>query len=354
MKIAILNDTHAGIRNSSDIFIDYQEKFYRDVFFPYLNENGIKNIIHLGDYYEHRRYINFKALNANRHHFLEKLRDYGITMDIIPGNHDTYYKNTNELNSLKELLGHYMNEVNIVMEPRVLEYDSLRVGLVPWIAPDVEKESYDFLTNCKADVIGGHFELEGFEMLRGIPCTHGMKTDLLDRFELVISGHFHTKSQQGNIHYLGSQMEFFWSDAHDPKYFHILDTETRELTPVLNPVTLFERIYYDDSKDTDYLTLDVSHLNEKFVKVVVINKTDSFTFDRFLDRIQSQNIHELKIAENFSEFVGENVEDENVSVEDTESLLRTYIESVETSLDKDRIKNQVHELMKEAQTAEIS
>ena len=133
LKIAILNDTHCGIRNSSDIFIDYQERFYNEVFFPYLNEHGIKNIVHLGDYYEHRRYINFKALNSNRKVFLERLRSDGITMDIIPGNHDTYFKNTNELNSLKELLGHYMNEVNIVMEPSILDYDGLKLGLVPWI-----------------------------------------------------------------------------------------------------------------------------------------------------------------------------------------------------------------------------
>ena len=119
MKIAILNDTHAGIRNSSDIFMDYQEKFYRDVFFPYLRENGITQILHLGDYYDNRKTVNFKALGHNRKIFLEKLREYGITMDIIPGNHDVYYKNTNELNALKELQGHYMNEVNLVMEPTV-------------------------------------------------------------------------------------------------------------------------------------------------------------------------------------------------------------------------------------------
>jgi len=354
MKIAILNDTHAGVRNSSDIFIDYQEKFYRDIFFPYLLENNIKNIIHLGDYYEHRRFINFKALNSNRKVFLQKLRQYGISMDIIPGNHDTYYKNTNSLNSLKELLGHYMNEVNIIMEPRVIDYDGLKIGLLPWIAPDVEEESYEFLKNCKADIIGGHFELAGFDMYRGMPCTHGMNSDLLNRFELVLSGHFHTKSQQGNINYLGSQMEFFWNDAGDPKYFHVLDTQTRELSAIKNPITMYEKIIYDDSKNTNYIEMSLDHLDEKFVKVVVINKTDSFTFDRFLDRIQSRNIHDLKVQENFSEFLGENVLDENISIEDTESLLNSYIESVETSLDKNKIKTQMIDLMKEAQTMEIS
>jgi predicted phosphodiesterase len=84
MKIAILNDTHAGVRNSSDIFVDYHRRFFEEVFFPYLNEHNIKQILHLGDYYDHRKFVNFKALNENRKHFLEMLKLYGITMDIIP------------------------------------------------------------------------------------------------------------------------------------------------------------------------------------------------------------------------------------------------------------------------------
>lgn len=352
MKLAILNDTHCGIRNSSDIFIEYQERFYNEVFFPYLEEQGITNIIHLGDYYEHRRFINFKALNSNRKCFLEVLRQKGITMDIICGNHDTYFKNTNELNSLKELLGHYMNEVNIVMEPSVLEYGGLKLGLVPWICQDNEQQCHDFLKNCKADVIGGHFELNGFDMLRGVPCTHGMSSDNLQRFELVLSGHYHCKSNQGNIHYLGSQMEFFWNDAHDDKFFHVLDTETRELLPVRNPLTLFQKIHYDDSKQ-DYNEFDTTFLDKKFVKVIVLKKTDSFTFERFLDRIQQREIHGLQIQEDFSEFVGENVRDDGLEIEDTVSLLGSYVDNVETALDKERIKSQVLDLMAEAQTMEV-
>jgi len=352
MKIAILNDTHCGVRNSSDIFVEYQERFYNEVFFPYLLENNIKHILHLGDYYEHRRFINFKALNSNRKVFLQKLRDYKIAMDIIPGNHDTYYKNTNDLNSLKELLGHYMNEVNIVMRPTVLEYDGLKVGLVPWMAPDVEEETYAFLRNCEADIIGGHFELQGFDMYRGIPCMEGMTSESLSRFEMVLSGHFHTKSQRDNIYYLGSQMEFFWNDAGDDKFFHVLDTETREITAVQNRLKLFNKIYYDDTK-YDYKNADVKFLDNTFVKVIVLNKSDPLTFNLFLDRIQTRNIHELKIQEDLTEFSGERVSDENISVEDTKELLASYVDAVETVLDKERIKNKVFELMLEAQTMEM-
>ena len=352
MRIAILNDTHAGIRNSSDIFIDNAEKFYTDVFFPYLLENDIRHIVHLGDYYDNRKFINFRALNRNRHHFLKPLREHGITMDIIRGNHDTYYKNTGELNSLKELLGHYMNEVTIISKPTVMEYGSLKMGLVPWIDAENEKEAMDFLANAKCDWIGGHFDIQGYEMMKGIKCEHGLDRSVFSRFEQVLSGHFHTKSQQDNIMYLGSQMEFFWNDAHDPKFFHVLDTETRQLDAIRNPHTLHHRIYYDDTKH-DYLLYSLDEIDNKFVKVVVINKSDSFTFDRFIDRINNRSILELKIAENFNEFIGENVEDEEISVADTSTLLYTYIDAVDTDLDKDRIKTEMSNLMIEAQSLEI-
>lgn len=352
MKVAILNDTHCGVRNSSDIFLNYQERFYSEIFFPYLKEHNIKNILHLGDYYEHRKFVNFKALNQNRKVFLEPLRDNGITMDIIPGNHDVFYKNTNELCSLKELLGYFTTNVNIIMKPTVLDYDGLGVAVVPWINNANYKEYTDFIANCKAPMLGAHLELLGFDMYKGMPNPHGMTADLFKRFEMVMSGHFHTKSNKGNVHYLGSQMEFTWSDVDDPKFFHILDTETREITPVRNPITMFEKIVYNDEK-IDYNSIDVEQYRHKFIKVLVVNKTDLYQFDKFIDRLQSIELHELKIAENFEEFVGSSVDDEKVSLEDTKDLLDTYVDAVETDLDKDNIKMKLRELYTEAQNIEV-
>jgi hypothetical protein len=278
------------------------------------------------------------------------MRKHGITMDIIPGNHDVYYKNTNELNALKELQGHYMNEVNLVMKPTVVDYDGMAIALVPWINTQNEKESLEFLANCKADIVGAHLELQGFEMSKGMPCMEGMDRKHFDRFDMVMTGHFHAKSTQNNIHYLGSQMEFFWNDCNDPKHFHVLDTETRELTPVVNPITIYEKIYYDHENMRKFK--DLKYLDNKFVKVIVTNKGDPYEFERFIDRVQSQKIHELKIAEDFKEFTGENVSD-NVSVDDTETLVYDYVDSVNTDLDKGRIKKEISYLMKEAQSMEI-
>ena len=280
------------------------------------------------------------------------MRDMGMHMDIFPGNHDVFYKNTNEVNSLKEVLGHFMNEINIIMDPKVLEYGNSKIAMLPWMNSQNYKKSLEFVKNCSADILCGHLELEGFELMRGVTNKHGMSADIFSKFEMVLTGHFHTRSQKDNVTYLGSQMEFFWSDAHDPKYFYVLDTETRELEKVLNPHTLFEKVMYNDV-DIDYTDFNVDHFDNKFVKVVVVEKKDPFMFDKFIEKIQTRSVHELKIAENFSEFLGENVDDEDVSVEDTSELLDSYIDAVDTELDKDRIKKDMRSLLTQAQAMEI-
>jgi hypothetical protein len=168
-----------------------------------------------------------------------------------------------------------------------------------------------------------------------------------------MSGHYHVSSKRDNVWYLGSQMEFFWSDVNDPKYFHVMDTETREVKMIRNPYTMFEKILYDDSKE-DYTQKDVSFVDNKFVKIVVINRKDLFTFDSFVDKIQNRPIHDLKIAENFDEYLGENVEDESISLEDTSTLLDSYVDAVDTELDKDKIKVSMRQLLSEAQAMEIA
>jgi len=305
--------------------------------------------VHLGDYYDNRKAINIKALNHNRKHFLEPMRQLGMRMDIIPGNHDTYYKDTNNPNSLKELLGFFINEVAIIEKPTVLTYDSLKFALIPWINKSNYEETMDFVRSCKADILGGHLELSGFDMMRGLKNEHGMDPSPFKRFDMVFSGHFHTKSSIGNIHYLGTQLEFFWSDAGDKKHFHVLDTESREVTAIQNPNTLFKKIIYNDEK-YDYNS--VQDLTDKFVKVVVVNKTNPSMFEHFIDKIQDQNIHELKIAENFDDILSD-VDDAKVSLEDTATLLDSYVEALNTDLSKDKLKTDMRSLYNQAQALEL-
>ena len=344
MKIAIINDTHCGLKNGSDVFLDNAEAFYSNVFFPYLREHNIDTIFHLGDYYDHRRFVNFKALERNRHMFLDVVRDEGMHMSIIPGNHDVYYKNTNALCSLKELLGHYTDCVKIYMEPTDIDVDDLSIGLVPWITSDNENKCTEFIQNTKSQILMGHFELAGFKFMANANIkSHGMGTEIFNRFDAVYSGHYHTKSSQSNITYLGTQMEFTWSDAHDPKYFHIFDTETREMEPVRNPYTLYRKLYYSDDEQSDY-----SDVTGKFVKIIVGERKDHYLFDRYFDKVQAMNPQDLKIVDNVADISAETIEDEKINLEDTTTLLNTYVDALEVDHDKTKLKKMLSELYNEA------
>lgn len=354
MRVVILNDTHCGARNSSQVFIDYQERFYETVFFPYLLEHGIKTIIHLGDYYEHRKYVNFLALSANRKHFLEKLREYGIKMIIIPGNHDVYYRNTVDLNSLEELLGAYIEDgtITVYTKPTTIDLGNAKMDLIPWLTPDSEEDAMKFLDASKSQYVGGHFEFQGFEMNPGQYCTDGMDVQWTGKFLAVLSGHFHTKNSQNNVHYLGAQFEFNWADVNDPKYFHVLDTDTHELKPIRNHITLYTKILYDD-RVYDYNNFDADLITRRFVKVIVQpgGKTNSNMFDSLIARIQNSNAHDLKISESFDSLAGEHTEVEG-EFEDTITLSHAYIDNVETVLDKSKLKQMVTELYSQAMSLE--
>jgi DNA repair exonuclease SbcCD nuclease subunit len=355
MKVAIITDTHAGIKNGSGIFLDSAERFYSEAFFPRLLEEGITRILHLGDYFDHRKFVNFKVLSRNKEMFIDRLIEHGIHMDLIPGNHDVFYKNTNNLCSLKEILGQYSDAITIHMDPTVVQYGSLEVALIPWINPENHSEIMTFIKNVRAPFLGAHLELQGFEMMKGLPLSsHGMDASVFDRFESVLSGHYHTKSSKGNVHYLGTPYEMTWSDSNDPKYWHILDTETRTLSPVRNPITLFNKMRYDDSSASSNIReelekVDFSSVKGSFVKVIVGSKKNPFLFDKYIDAILANDPFDLKIVENLDGYLAENVDNGSIEITDTSTLLNTYVDAVETDLDRERIKSKLHQFYLEAQ-----
>lgn len=347
MKLAVISDTHLGVKNGSDIFLDYMDTFYTKVFFPYLVKNDIKRILHLGDYFEHRKYVNFKVLKRNYDMFISKLYEYDIHMDIIPGNHCVYYKNTNKLNSIETLLEQYSDRIHIHMDPKVINYDGLDVAVVPWMCKENEEKCIQFINTAAAPILMGHLELGGFQYMAGANVkSHGMDKKLFDRYEAVYSGHYHTKSTQDNITYLGTQYELTWSDAGDPKYFHVLDTKTRLMDSILNPNVLFQKIYYDGDNEPN-ITKD--QIEDTFIKVIVTNKKDLYAFDKFMEAIYDYKPYEVRIIENFDEYSGENVQDDSVKVDDTPTLLNSYIDATETNLNPDILKKMMQELLVEAQ-----
>ena len=353
MKIALITDTHAGGRNDSLIFDSYFKKFYDEIFFPYLKENEIKTVIHLGDVFCRRKYINFNILRSCKEYFFNPLRDNGITTHIIAGNHDEPFKNLGSINSPNLLLQEYEN-ITTYHSPVDIEIDGLSIALVPWIQAENYKESLEFINNTKSQIMMGHLELAGFEMHKGSIAERGtIDVKLLDRFDTVMSGHFHHKSRSRNIHYLGAPYEMSWSDYDDIRGFHIFDTETRELTHIQNPFYIFHKIYYDDSdKDLDTL-LDIADYSNCYVKLIVQEKTNPYWFDIYLDKLEKQGLANLQTIESA---IGMDFEDDDFmdQCEDTLSLLKKYCEQIEVSADKSKLSQFLERLYTEALDLECS
>jgi len=190
----------------------------------------------------------------------------------------------------------------------------------------------------------GHFELSGFEMMKGIPKYDGIDGKFLSNYTKVFSGHYHTASSKGNITYLGTPYELTWSDYKDPKGFYVFDTETNEVEFIKNPFSMYEKIYYNDEEQ---LEIDYNNFEEKFLKVIVVNKTDYSKFDTLIDNLYKINPAEIKIIEDMSEFESSSVDD-NLNLEDTMTLLSEYVDGIETDADKVKLKTLLRELYVEA------
>ena len=340
MKIALLNDTHFGVRNDSEAFRNYQLKFYNEIFFPYLEKNNIKTLVHLGDVVDRRKFINFQTASIFRDQFWNRLWDNKIDTHIIIGNHDTYFKNTNDVNAIENLYTSFdgINEPFIYTKPKVVDFDGVPILFMPWICDDTREQSMQMLNTAKADIVMGHLEIKGVEMQSGVINEFGNEKADFKRFERVISGHFHKHTDDGQIFYCGAQYEMTWSDYQDPKGFHIFDTETREIERVWNPNTIHKKIIYDDKKK-DYDNYDITPYHNHFIKLIVLNKTDDEKFDKFVERLYNEiTVHDLNIIEDYSD-IKASVRDDIVEMgEDTVTFLNNYVDQLETDVNKTKLK----------------
>jgi len=353
LKIALITDTHFGARNDNINFNEYFYKFYEGIFFPYLQQNNIKHCIHLGDVLDRRKYVSYRIAKDFRERFITPFNHLQVQLHMIVGNHDIYFKNTNDVNSLTELLSQKFNNVHIYAEAQEVDFDGFPILLMPWINAQNEIYAHGMIDDTRADTLLGHLEIDGFQMYAGHESQGGTPKSLFQKFDTVMSGHFHHKSDDGQIYYLGCPYEITWSDYNDPKGFHVFDTETRELHRVINPYKMFNKIYYDDSNE-NYEEHDVKQYRDQYIKLIVVNKKDLYGFDKFTDRLLQADCHEVKIIEDFSDLDANTVSDDIIeNTEDTMTLLGKYIDELNVNLNKDRLKNMMRSLYTEAQDLEL-
>jgi DNA repair exonuclease SbcCD nuclease subunit len=350
MKVAIITDQHFGARNDSIHFLDYYEKFYSGTFFPALEEHGINTVLILGDTFDRRKYVNFYTLKRTREMFFDKLYAKGIQVHMLAGNHDTYFKNTNEVNSVDLLLQEY-NNIRVISEPITTTIKDTQICMMPWICPENYNSSLAELQNTTADICMGHFEIQGFAMYRGMPSQEGLSRELFRRFDFTFSGHYHHRSSADGIHYLGNPYELTWQDYADDRGFHIFDLDSRTLTFVKNPNVMFHKITYDDKEEsiTEITGKDLSKYTNTYVKVVVLNKTNPFLFDKFMEKLYNVNPVDVTIAEDFTDLT-EGIEDDMVDqAEDTITIINKFVDSIqEEHINNEKLKTVMRELYVEA------
>ena len=346
-KIALITDTHFGVRNDNQRVTDFQEKFYKEVFFPYLDEHKITTVAHLGDTFDRRKFINFRTLDRSKEMFFQPLYDRNINFHVLVGNHDAYFKNTIEINSVDLLTKEF---VNITAYSKPTEWNGIL--MLPWICDENREECFKLVEETKCQVMFGHLELQGYQMYKGQAMYHGMKDDWLQKFDLVCTGHYHTRSTQGNVNYLGTPYEMTWSDAEDPKGFHIYDTDTRELEFIENPNTMFKKIWYNDEDAivTDIIDQDLDQYQNTFIKVIVKNKTNPYWFDMFIERLERKEPIHLQIVEDHLNLDLEDEDDILDEAEDTLTILNKYIESMELVANKEEVSKVINDLYSEALT----
>jgi metallophosphoesterase superfamily enzyme len=344
MKVALITDTHYGFKKGNQDYHDFFLKFYNDIFFPTLKKKKIKHVIHLGDVFDIRRNIDFWSLDWSRKNIFNPLQDLGVTVDMMVGNHDAFYKNTLEINSLECLLQEYDN-LRVYTGPSEVTVGGRKMVYLPWICDQNEEQTVNLMRETEAEVVLGHLEMEGFKTNPTYVANHGRQVSEFSKFKMVMSGHYHTRSKKGNFQYIGNPYQMYWNDYADERGFNIFDTETLKLQHIKNPYEMFHKIFYDDTKN-EYYNIDVEKYKDTVVKVVVENKTDYTEFDYLINSLQDVAL-DLKIIEDFSTEVDDD-DDIELEHEDTLTILEKYVDELNTNLDSHKLKEIMKSLYVEA------
>ena len=293
---------------------------------------------------DRRKFVNFNILNQVRTRFMDKLRDEGVELHCILGNHDVYYRNTNTINSIRELFG---NDLILYEEPAVVNFDGLDIALLPWVNKENNDESENFIKTAAAPILIGHLELYGYDVIRGVKYNEGMDAKLFNRYEQVFTGHFHCKQEHGNIYYLGTQYQITFSDLHETKGFHVYDTDTREIEFIENPYKMFHSLLYNDKDGPVEVDNKLDYLKDSYVKLFVENKEHPYSFDRYMDKLYDAGVAKITVVEelNNSDWTKEEIVD---LAQDTVTLINNEIDIMDEVKDKEKMKLLVKDLYMES------
>lgn len=244
-RVWFLTDTHLGVRNSSNEWIDIMREYFYDWFIPLVKENYREGdvLIHLGDVYDSRQSINIKVLNLGVSVFESLSEIFKDGIYIIAGNHDLWGKTSNEINSLKSIK--WIPNVSVLEEPETLILGKKSFLMMPW-RKDHETEEQFLDSSSPHDYLCCHADIRGLKFNRYTTVEEGADSKKFKKFKTVFSGHIHYSQVVDNIHMLGSPYELTRSDMGNPKSVTLLDLETDTQQKFINNFSpQFKKFFFD-------------------------------------------------------------------------------------------------------------
>ena len=258
-KIGLFTDIHIGLSQDSSMWHDIILNFAKWCSEKYL-ERGINDIIICGDIFHNRSEISVSTLDVAKK-FFDYFKDFQIY--ILAGNHDSYFKDNSEINSISILDG-WPNIKIVDKKPEEIKLKNKKGVLVPW------GTEYENIPN--ADVIFGHFEIVSFYMNTYKMCEHGISSnDLFKKSKTIVSGHFHKKDHRkydnGEIIYLGSPYQQNFGDSLDERGIYIYDIEENNFEFIANDISpkyfkiSTSKILNDDNVDVLKDKIENNHIS---------------------------------------------------------------------------------------------
>lgn len=337
-KIALLGDLHMGIKNHDKQTAEFQMKFFTDVFIPYLKKNKITTVIQTGDFFDCRRSLRHATIKQARE--FAKLTSH-LTWYVLVGNHDMALRECIHPNSCTEILGIYPN-FTIITEPTTVNVDGLDIDLIPWICQENKALIKEFIEKSQSKYAIGHFELSGFYYYKGL-ASNGESKNFLSSYIQVWSGHFHTRSENGNIKYIGTPYQLTHGDADDPRGFEVFDIDTKKQKFIENPFTMYSKIYYD-CRTFDKTT--ISAYANMHIKLIVEDRGDAAAFDMLIEEF-SKHVYSIKVIDNFD--VVSSDSNLKIDISDTLKIICDYIDELdESAATKKEVKKLMTALYKES------
>ena len=360
-NIVFLSDSHFGTNNSSKSIFETQLSFFDDQFFPYLIENGIKEVIHLGDFVHNRNNIDLWILQELKTRFFKWFDENNIKLHILVGNHDCYFRDRISHNFLSENTNEFKN-IFVYDRAKTIKIGKYSIAMIPWI---VDQKTFSVPKKC--DIIAGHFEMNNFPMMKNIMSKGGFDANIFKDIKLVFSGHYHIKSRQDNIIYTGTQYQLTYNDFDEEKGFYVLK-DNYELDYIKNIITpKFIKLYYDDdvitvsgleTNKTREITKDKAKdiVSTNYSKIYVKKCKNLFNFDIFYNSLCEVSKNDYKIEIIDTEQVVENfnlTEFEETLETDTNTidLIRTFIDGMtfEENIEKNLLMSLSSEMYQLAQ-----